>query len=369
MHSLGWVNGHKNPGKTPANCQACHGTNYRGTVLSRSFKQQTLDGQSFWRGRRISCYECHNGSGGGGNQPAAPTATSRSASTAVNQPVAIALTASTSLLRIVSQPTTGMVGLSGTTATYYPASGFVGSETFTFCSDSGFRESALATDTVTVSDTGPCAYTLSTNLEFFDELSHVGRLQVTAGAGCPWQAFSETFWISILARGGPGSGVVQYAVERNTNSSDRLGFLSVAGKTVTIFQDGTAPDTNNDGLTDDWQMFYFMSANSPDASPGLDPDLDGMSNLDEYLAGTDPTDPDSALRITAFDVAAASHVFQLAFPSLLHRYYQVQRTADLQHPDWKGFTNAVFGTGLSLPMNGTTSTNAPRMFYRVLHVN
>jgi hypothetical protein len=175
MHSLGWVNGHKGPGDNPANCRACHGTTYRGTVLSRSFKNQSLSGragsQTFWRGRRIGCYDCHNGESGQSNPPAAPTAASRTASTAVNQPVAIALTASTSLLRIVSQPTTGMVGLSGTTATYYPATGFIGSETFTFCSDSGSRESALATVTVTVSDSGPCAYTLSPNLEFFDELS------------------------------------------------------------------------------------------------------------------------------------------------------------------------------------------------------
>jgi len=369
MHSLGWVNGHKTPGKTPANCQACHGTTYRGTVLSRSFKQQTLDGQSFWRGRRIGCYECHNGSGGGGDQPAAPTAASRTASTTVNQPVAIALTASTSLLRIVSQPTTGMVGLSGTTATYYPATGFVGSETFTFCSDSGFRESALATVTVTVSDSGPCAYTLSTNLEFFDELSHVDTIQVATGPACPWRAASQTFWLSILSYGGSGNGAVQYVVERNTNSASRVGYLLIAGKTVTVIQDGTSADTNSDGLPDSWQLLYFMNANSPNADPDLDYDLDGMTNMREYLSDTDPTDPDSALRITAFDVASAELTFQLAFPSVAQHYYQVQRTSSLQNPEWKGFTNAVFGTGASLPLSGPLATNASNMFYRVQLVN
>ena len=150
MHRLGWVSGHKSPGETPANCQACHGTTYRGSVLSRSFKQQTLDGQTFWRGRRIGCYECHNGSSGSGDQPAAPTATSRTASTTVNVPVEIGLTASAALLRVVSQPERGMVGINGNTATYYPAAGFIGTETFTFCSDNGTRESNLATVTVTV---------------------------------------------------------------------------------------------------------------------------------------------------------------------------------------------------------------------------
>ena len=366
MHRLNWVSGHKEPGKTEANCQACHGTNYRGTVLSRSFKQQTLDGQSFWRGRRIGCYECHNGPNETGqNPPAAPTATSRSASTTVNMPVEIGLTASAALLRIVSQPERGMVGLNGNTAIYYPAAGFIGTENFTFCSDSGSRESNLATVTVTVADSGPCTYTLSTNLEFFDELSHAATVQVTTGPDCPWTAASQTFWLTVLSYGGPGSGAVQYTVQRNTNSYDRVGTLTVAGKTVTVMQNGTAPDTNGDGLTDSWQMFYFMSADALDAAPELDPDFDGMTNLDEYLAGTDPTDPESALKITAFSLASAEQAFQLAFPSVLQHYYQVQRTADLLNPEWKGFTNAVFGTGASLPQVGPYDASQPKMFYRV----
>ena len=369
MHRLGWVSGHKSPGENPANCRACHGTDYRGTVLSRSFKQQTLDGQSFWRGRRIGCYECHNGSGGGGDQPAAPTAASRSAATTVNVPVEIGLTASAALLRIVSQPERGMVGLNGNTAIYYPAAGFIGTESFTFCSDSGLRESALATVTVTVSDSGPCAYTLDTDLEFFDELSHLGTVQVTTGPACPWTAASQTYWLTVLSYGGPGSGEVRYTVQRNTNTFARMGSLLVAGKTVSVYQDPTHPDNNNDGLTDDWQMFYFMSAESPNAAPDVDYDLDGATNLDEYLAGTDPTDPDSALRITSFDVVSADQTFQLVFPSVAQHYYQVQRTASLKDPEWKGFTNAVFGTGASLPLTGPIATNSPSMFYRVYLAN
>jgi hypothetical protein len=64
-------------------------------------------------------------------------------------------------------------------------------------------------------------------------------------------------------------------------------------------------------------------------------------------------------------VASAEQAFQLAFPSLLNRYYQIQRTADLINPEWLGFTNAVFGTGASLPLSGPTSADAPAMFYRV----
>jgi hypothetical protein len=48
-----------------------------------------------------------------------------------------------------------------------------------------------------------------------------------------------------------------------------------------------------------WQAQYFADPNSPSAAPGADPDGDGMSNLQEYLSGTDPTNSASFLHITS----------------------------------------------------------------------
>jgi len=48
-----------------------------------------------------------------------------------------------------------------------------------------------------------------------------------------------------------------------------------------------------------WQMFYFGSTTNAAAAPDADPDTDRMSNWAEFLAGTDPTNSASALRITA----------------------------------------------------------------------
>ena len=47
-----------------------------------------------------------------------------------------------------------------------------------------------------------------------------------------------------------------------------------------------------------WQVFYFGSTTNPAAAPDADPDKDGMSNWAEFLAGTDPTNSASVLRIT-----------------------------------------------------------------------
>ncbi len=47
-----------------------------------------------------------------------------------------------------------------------------------------------------------------------------------------------------------------------------------------------------------WQVQYFGSTTNP-AAANADPDGDGMSNLQEFLAGTDPTNGASAFRITS----------------------------------------------------------------------
>ncbi|MGD0649542.1 MAG: ankyrin repeat domain-containing protein [Verrucomicrobiia bacterium] len=46
-----------------------------------------------------------------------------------------------------------------------------------------------------------------------------------------------------------------------------------------------------------WQMRYFGCANCPQAAPDADPDRDGISNRNEFLAGTDPGNEASSLRI------------------------------------------------------------------------
>ena len=46
-------------------CQTCHGTDYRGTVLSKMQADRTLAGRTFARGTVIGYYSCDNGPNGG----------------------------------------------------------------------------------------------------------------------------------------------------------------------------------------------------------------------------------------------------------------------------------------------------------------
>jgi PKD repeat protein len=52
-----------------------------------------------------------------------------------------------------------------------------------------------------------------------------------------------------------------------------------------------AADTDSDGLPDNWETTYFGSPSNCD--PDDDPDADGLTNMEEYTAGTDPTNEDS----------------------------------------------------------------------------
>jgi Concanavalin A-like lectin/glucanases superfamily/Bacterial TSP3 repeat len=49
-------------------------------------------------------------------------------------------------------------------------------------------------------------------------------------------------------------------------------------------------DSNNDGMADNWEMQYFGTLN---VNPTGDADGDGLNNLQEFLVGTDPTNPDT----------------------------------------------------------------------------
>ena len=167
MHPVGstWVSRHpdivENSGSSQ--CRACHGTDYRGTVLSLMQANRTLNAfgtKNWWRGFQVGCYNCHNGPSsedGNNNSPAVvsnvTTNTSNNTSLAFHLPGADA-NGNPLTFRVVSQPAHGTVGLSNNIATYFPEPGFVGTETFTFAAWDGSTDSNLGTGTVTV-EQGP----------------------------------------------------------------------------------------------------------------------------------------------------------------------------------------------------------------------
>ena len=64
-----------------------------------------------------------------------------------------------------------------------------------------------------------------------------------------------------------------------------------------------AVDDDHNGLPDTWERAYFSSNGVP---PDVDSDHDGIDNRHEYLAGTNPMDSNSFLRIIGLDLPSAA---------------------------------------------------------------
>lgn len=103
------------------------------------------------------------------------------------------------------------------------------------------------------------------------------------------------------------------------------------------------PDTDRDGLPDPWESQWGLSPNlATDAA--LDADGDRSSNLAEFLAGTDPRDPASALRLEGLGWEANGVWF--GFQAISNRTYTVDFTDNLTAPVWTRLADY-----LALPVN------------------
>ena len=81
-----------------------------------------------------------------------------------------------------------------------------------------------------------CSYTVRGAGESFDLNGGSGSIAVTTGAGCLWQAASNTNWISVSGGSpGSGSGTVPYAVSASTAGA-RSATITVAGQNITVTQ-------------------------------------------------------------------------------------------------------------------------------------
>jgi hypothetical protein len=149
-------------------------------------------------------------------------------------------------------------------------------------------------------------------------------------------------------------GLRSFVVTQGTNTAYANGFFDILP---------LIPDYNFDGLDDRFQRQYFAPFTEPEAAPSADPDGDGMSNLKEYLAGTDPTDPSSVLRIDS--ITKAANGTTVAWRSVPGRRYQVMSRDDLGGTSWQDVGGVLTAsTTTSQVLDGTPPTGV--RFYRVL---
>lgn len=87
--------------------------------------------------------------------------------------------------------------------------------------------------------TSSCQYSLSRPSVSSPAEGDTGRLEVSAGAGCPWTAAAQDDWITVTSgRSGAGGGTVRFEVAANAAAGGRLrhGSLAAGGRTAAVAQ-------------------------------------------------------------------------------------------------------------------------------------
>jgi hypothetical protein len=176
------------------------------------------------------------------------------------------------------------------------------------------------------------------------------------GANIGWLTFEQTYGqpkVNMLT--GQLSGYVWSA---------NCGWISLSNAVASVQTDSLFPGPlAPNGLPIPWLLTYFGTTN---VDANADPDHDGMSNAQEYQAGTNPNDSNSVLRITAESFSAGGTNASLTWNSVPTRFYYILKTTGLNPAVW-----ADSGLGLITPSAGSSTTDgfadtsAPARFYRV----
>lgn len=104
-------------------------------------------------------------------------------------------------------------------------------------------------------------------------------------------------------------------------------------------------DENTNGISDQWEKYY----NLIDCDPNQDSDGDGFKNIDEYIAGTNPTNP--ALFFLISNIEASATEIVLSWNAVSGREYNILESPDLSQ---SGFSNIV--QVISYPQSSYTNS-------------
>jgi len=148
-------------------------------------------------------------------------------------------------------------------------------------------------------------------------------------------------WINFETLGDPkvdlGSGKLSgFAYSANA------GWINLGNNSFSVAVDSIASgaDTDGDGIPDAWELMY--AGNLTTLSASGDADGDGATDLEEYLADTNPLDPTDSLEILTIALSPNQSQATVAWKSKPTRQYQLQSRSDL------GPSGAWVDSGLGL---------------------
>jgi hypothetical protein len=163
----------------------------------------------------------------------------------------------------------------------------------------------------------------------------------------------------ILLNGLSNGAYTVYVVGKNSAGFWQDTNAPTASRTWTVGAGGNG-DADGDGLPDDWETAYQLNPGDPDDA-ALDSDDDGMINLAEFRAGTNPRDAASRLSL---EIGGGTSQVQLRFNAQSNKSYSVEHQPSLG-TNWIPLTNYnAASTNRTIEL--TNNIAEPTRFYRVV---
>ena len=127
---------------------------------------------------------------------------------------------------------------------------------------------------------------------------------------------------------------------------------------------GTEGDLDEDGMLDAWETMFGLDPSDPfDAF--LDADGDGLLNMEEFLAQTNPTDAESALKIISFSLSQDGSQVIVGIQAQPGVTYAIESTSSIQSGAWNEAARTT-PTTESVVLELTLDINEPiHNFYRL----
>ena len=199
----------------------------------------------------------------------------------------------------------------------------------------------------------------------FNPTTVSGRLRVALTR--VWQP-SATDEFPIVLFGSPVGGEFYNAPHNaRLKTVDNLAsFLVLYSSNRVVLTGYQSTDLDGDAIEDAWANTYFGHSPLTALEKSGDADGDGASNQNEFVAGTDPTDADSALRVTA---SVANGIARLRWPTVEGKTYGVYVSSNMRQ--WREVADPTFSFPAPVTCEWTDdgkesgSASAALRFYRV----
>jgi len=211
-------------------------------------------------------------------------------------------------------------------------------------------------------------------------------LTAVTNLGSPWGTASQNVnnyiaaWLDSTVAGVSGTNIlgtlnVTLPSNVNANSAYLVHFehFSASPNGLALFhstiQDGLITVGNrttsswHDGIPDTWRLLYFGTVSNALSAAGADPDGDGASNWQEFVAGTNPLDATSVFQFLP-GLSASGSGFTLQWPSVVNKTYSVQSSSSTDG-NWTTVASGLIGNSQFLQWADTNASASTR-FYRAI---